>query len=89
MLEVAEQKGPAISLLCWISAVVIACVAISVTGVRPPGEAEMLKRINLEDSDLCEKFGLRAESPRFSDCMSDLKDLRRRHLEMVSTYDLP
>jgi len=89
LLEVAKQKGPAISVLCWIGAVVIACIVISVTGAHPPGEAEMLQRIELEDSSLCEKFGLAAGSPKFSDCMSDLMALRRRHLHMVASYDLP
>jgi hypothetical protein len=89
LLKVAKRNGPAISLLCWIAAVAIACFVISVTGARPPGEAEMLKQIALEDSNLCEKFGLRAESAKFSDCMSDLEALRKRHLEMVASYDLP
>jgi hypothetical protein len=89
LLQVAKQKGPAISLFCWIGAVAIACVAISVSGARPPGEAEMLKQIELEDSSLCEKFGLSAGSPKFPDCMSDLVALRKRHLDMVASYELP
>jgi len=89
LLQVAKQRGPAIGLFGWIGAVVIACVVIFVSGARPPGEAEMLNRIELEDSSLCEKFGLRAGSPKFSDCMSDLVALRQRHLDMVASYELP
>ena len=89
MLQVAKQRGPAIGLFGWIGAVVIACVVIFVSGARPPGEAEMLNRIELEDSNLCGKFGLRAGSQEFSDCMSDLVALRKRHLDMVASYELP
>jgi hypothetical protein len=49
----------------------------------------MLKQIELEDRNLCEKFGLSAESPKFPDCMSDLVALRKRHLDMVASYELP
>jgi hypothetical protein len=89
LLDFARNNGPAVSLLAGITAVLIACTLISVIGMRPPGEAEMLKKIKLEDSYLCEKFGLQAETRRFWDCMLDLSDLRKRHMEMVAAYDFP
>ena len=74
---------PAIIVPLAIGAVVLVCIVISATGMRPFGEAEMQKQIEREDSQLCEKFGMQAEPQKFLGCMSDLADLRDRHVNMV------
>ena len=56
MLDALRPSGPAVP-LAGISAVLIAGVIITVTGIRPPGESEILKQIDREDSQLCSKFG--------------------------------
>ena len=89
MLRAAQQNGPTVGLAAGIAGALIACVIISVAGMRPPGEAEMLKQIELENSYLCGKFGMQAGTRKFQDCMSELTDLRRRHMEMVAYYDFP
>ena len=89
MLGLVRNIGPAVSLLAGITAILIACTLISVTGMRPPGEAKMLKQIELEDSYLCEKFGMQAGTRKFWDCMLDLTDLRKRHMAMLAAYEWP
>ncbi len=89
MLGAMRANAPAVSLLAGITAVVIAGVLISAADIRPLGEAEMLKQIELEDSYLCEKLGIKVNTRRFWDCMSDLSDLRKRHMAMVTAYEFP
>ena len=85
----ARVDLPATTALAGLAAVLATYVAISVSGIRPPGESEMLKQIELEDSYLCEKFGMQRGTPSFWDCMSELADLRKRHMAMMAAYDLP
>ena len=84
-----KLDASAASAVAGLGAVVIICTAISVAGVRPPGEAAMLKQIELEDSYLCETFGMEAGTRKFWNCVSALADLRKRHMEMVASYELP
>ena len=89
MLGGTTTSLPTATIIAGIGAVVIACVVINVSGMRPFGEAEMLAQIEQEDSSLCKKFGIPAETQTFSDCMADLASLRNRHLQLVASYDLP
>jgi hypothetical protein len=84
-----RQNAPTVVLLAGIASIPIVCAFISVAEIRPPGEAEMLTQIELEDSYLCETFGMETGSRKFQDCMSKLANLRRRHMEMVAHYDFP
>ena len=89
MLGSVRLDPSAICVAAGVSAILIACTIISITGVRPPGEAEMLRQIEAEDSYLCGKFGMQAATQKFWDCMLDLADLRKRHMEMVAYYQVP
>lgn len=89
MLGGSKLSQPSAIVIAGAGAVVLTCITISVSGMRPLGEAEMLAQIKQEDSALCTKFGMPAETQRFLDCMSDLARLRNRHVQMVAAYDLP
>ncbi len=89
MLGAANLDRPAVIVPIAVGAVALVCILISATGMRPFGEAEMRQQIEREDSLLCEKFGMRTETEKFSGCMSDLADLRNRHAQMLAFYDLP
>ena len=89
MLGGVSQKSPVVALLIGISAVLITGVTISATGMRPFGEAEMLRQIDREDSQLCGQFGMTGGTERYRGCMRDLAALRQRHLEMVASYNWP
>lgn len=89
MLDALRPSGPVVPLLAGISAVLIAGVIITVTGIRPPGESEILKQIDREDSQLCSKFGMTTGTEMFQDCMLELVNMRKRHMEMVASYDVP
>ena len=61
--------------------------ALSSSGIRPYGEDRVLERIAAEDSALCAKFGIPTASQGFEQCMSDLADLRQRHVELLREYE--
>jgi hypothetical protein len=79
----AKLNQPAVIVSMAVAAVVLVGVVISASGMRPFGEAEMRKQIEREDSQLCQKFGLQTETQKFLDCMSDLSDLRDRHVKLA------
>lgn len=83
MLGAANLDRPAVIVPIAIGAVALVSIVIAATGMRPFGEAEMQKQIEQEDSQLCQKFGIQAATDKFVGCMSDLADLRDRHLKMV------
>jgi hypothetical protein len=83
MLGAAKLNQPVVIVSMAIGAVALVSAVISATGMRPFGETEMLQQIEREDSQLCAKFGLQAETQKFVDCMSDLADLRDRHVKMA------
>ena len=60
--------------------------AIRISGIRPYGEQAILAQIEHEDSALCGKFGIAAATLKFSDCVADLADLRKRHAELLAAY---
>ena len=62
--------------------------ALSSSGIRPYGEGAILERIAAEDSALCAKFGIAAASQGFEQCMSDLAELRQRHVQLLREYEL-
>ena len=83
MLGGIKLDGPAVIVSMATSVVALVCIVISATGMRPFGEAEMVQRIEQEDSQLCQKFGIQTATDKFAGCMSDLADLRDRHLKIV------
>jgi hypothetical protein len=89
LLRYVRQNAPTVSLLAGISAALLACVMISASGMRLPGEAEMAKQIELEDSYLCEKFGMKEGTRPYWNCMLDLADLRKSHMALVASYEVP
>ena len=89
MSGVIKLSQPAALVLTAIGSVALVCIVISATGMRPFGEAEMQEQIEREDSALCGKFGMQVATEKFVGCMSDLADLRTRHVKMVRYWDLP
>lgn len=84
MSGAVKLSQPAAIVPIAIGAVVLACIVISATGVRPFGEAEMQQQIEREDSQLCGKFGMPPTTEKFAGCMSELADLRSRHVKMLA-----
>jgi hypothetical protein len=60
---------------------------LSSGSMHPYGEDAMLKRIAEEDAVLCAKFGIPAASQTFNQCMTDLADLRQRHVRLLREYE--
>lgn len=51
----------------------------SLFGYTGYGQKSIQQEIDLEDGSLCKKFGMQVETKQFTECASDLTDLRRRH----------
>lgn len=74
------------ALIFIVAAVLSLGVAIGESGIRPYGEQAILEQIDREDSALCGKFGLAIGTSQFSDCMIALADLRKRHVDLLTSY---
>jgi hypothetical protein len=87
MVAISRPKISATGIIAvaGVIVIVVAAASISSVGFRPYGEQTILAQIEREDSILCGKFGLAAQ--QFSDCMIDLTDLRRRHVEMLTAWE--
>ena len=82
------KRNPAVG---WVIAaigllIVVGGAAVRISGVRPYGEQAILAQIEFEDSALCGKFGIAVATLKFSDCLADLADLRKRHAELLAAY---
>jgi hypothetical protein len=88
MVAVPRFKISAIGIIAVVGVIVIAVSAASISsaGIRPFGEQEILAQIAREDSVLCGKFGLAAATQQYSDCLTDLTDLRHRHVAMLTAW---
>jgi hypothetical protein len=86
MVAIPRPKISAIGIIvvAGVTAIVVAAASISIAGIRPYGEQTILAQIAREDSILCSKFGLAAATQQFSDCLSELTDLRHRHVDMLT-----
>ncbi len=61
-----------------VAAVMIAGSVPWLMGYAPYGQEAIDQQIDREDGALCEKFGYPSGAQRYSDCMVDLAELRRR-----------
>jgi hypothetical protein len=86
MVAIPRPKISAVGIIvvAGVTAIVVAAASISIAGIRPYGEQTILAQIAREDSILCSKFGLAAATQQFSDCLSELTDLRHRHVDMLT-----
>ena len=75
-----------IRIIAAAGAFIIMIAAFSASGMRPFGEQTILEQIDNEDSALCSKFGIAAATPKFSDCLIDLADMRQRHVDMLTGW---
>ena len=83
----SEKK--AVVLVAVLAGLLLAgSAALSSSGIRPYGEDAILERVTAEDSALCTKFGISRGSQGFEQCMSDLANLRQRHVELLKGYQL-
>lgn len=62
---------------------VVAAIAVatlpSLFGYVGYGQQALERQIDQEDGALCQKFGMQVETRQFTECTSDLADLRHRH----------
>ena len=86
MAAVLKQNAPVTWTIAAIGLLIVIGGAVHISGVRPYGEQEILAQIEREDRTLCDKFGIANAAPKFSDCLIDLADLRRRHVELLAAY---
>jgi hypothetical protein len=88
MVAIPLPKISAIGIIAVAGVIVIlvAAASISIFGVRPYGEQTILAQIEREDRVLCGKFGMAAATQQFSDCVTDLTDLRHRHVDMLTAW---
>jgi hypothetical protein len=75
-----------IRIIAAAGAFIIMIAAFSASGMRPFGEQTILEQIDHEDSDLCVRFGIALATPKFSDCLIDLADMRQRHVDMLTGW---
>ena len=88
MVAIPRPKISAIGIIAvaGVIVIVVAAASISIFGVRPYGEQTILAQIEREDRVLCGKFGMAAATQQFSDCVTDLTDLRHRHVDMLTAW---
>ena len=86
MTAILKQNAPAAWTIAAIGLLIVIGGAVRISGVRPYGEQAILARIEHEDRALCGKFGVAIATPRFSDCLTDLVDLRQRHVELLAAF---
>jgi hypothetical protein len=86
MAAVLKQNAPVTWTIAAIGLLIVIGGAVRISGVRPYGEQEILAQIEHEDRALCDKFGIAIAAPKFSDCLTDLADLRQRHVELLAAY---
>jgi hypothetical protein len=79
-------SASAIIVVAGVAAIAVVAASISIAGIRPYGEQTILAQIAREDSILCGKFGLAAATQQFFDCLSELTDLRHRHVDMLTAW---
>lgn len=81
------KRNPAVGwVIAAIGPLIVVGGAVRISGVHPYGEQAILAQIELEDSALCGKFGIAVATLKFSDCVADLADLRKRHAELLAAY---
>jgi hypothetical protein len=86
MAAVLKRNAPLAWTIAAIGLLIVAAVAVRVSGVRPYGEQAILAQIEDDDRALCGKFGIAIATPKFSDCLTDLVDLRQRHVQLLAAY---
>ena len=86
MATVLKQNAPVTWTIAAIGLLIVIGGAVRISGVRPYGEQAILVQIAHEDRALCDKFGIAIAAQKFSDCLTDLADLRQRHVELLAAY---
>jgi hypothetical protein len=86
MTAILKQNAPAAWTIAAIGLLIVIGGAVRISGVRPYGEQAILAQIEQEDHALCDKFGIAIAAPKFSECLSDLADLRQRHVELLAAF---
>jgi hypothetical protein len=86
MAAVLMRNAAVVWTIAAIGLLIVVAGAFRVSGVRPYGEQSILVQIEHEDSALCGKFGIAVATQEFSDCLTDLVNLRQRHVELLTAY---
>jgi hypothetical protein len=86
MATVLKQNAPVTWTIVAIGLLIVIGAAVRISGVRSYGEKEILAQIEHEDRAICDKFGIAIAAPKFFDCLTDLADLRQRHVELLAAY---
>ena len=86
MVAVLKRNAALGWAIAAIGLLIVVGGAIRISGVRPYGEQAILAQIEHEDSALCGKLGIAVATLKFSDCVADLADLRKRHAELLAAY---
>jgi hypothetical protein len=86
MVAVLKRNAALGWAIAAIGLLIVVGGAVRISGVRPYGEEAILAQIAHEDSALCGKFGIAVATLKFSDCVADLADLRKRHAELLAAY---
>ncbi len=84
-----QEKNALKLVVAAAGAVLVLAAIIPSAGVRPYGEQALLAQIDTDNAALCGKFGFGAATPQLADCMRDLTDLRRRHVELLADNSWP
>ena len=85
-MNALSRLNPLVAVLTGGIGILILIIAIKLSGVRPYGEQAILIQIEHEDSALCDKFGLNKGTQAFANCLLDLADLRRKHIDLLVAY---
>ena len=86
MVAVLKRNAALGWAIAAIGLLIVVGGAVRISGVRPYGEEAILAQIEHEDSALCGRFGIAVATLKFSDCVADLADLRKRHAELLAAY---
>ena len=83
-----SEKQSALLVTAIAVVLLVGAVALPSSGIRPYGDAAILKQVAREDNALCAKFGFADANPRSAECIAELGGLRRRHERLLVAYDL-
>lgn len=86
VIALTKQNYAFATVVSAVAVVLFMDVIILALGTRPYGEQAILQQIDHEDSALCKKLGFTTGTLQSADCMIALADLRRRHVDLLTSH---
>jgi uncharacterized membrane protein len=96
MSSTSETRGQAalwhlatIGIIVLVGAIFLVLAWRAAAAARVAFEQQRAGEMMFESRALCEKWGLAAGTPRFSECLADIQTVRDRQVERIREDDEP